>query len=342
MYRRIIIGFLLIVGWWQAACADELVFKNGDKLNGKVIQFVDGKLVFDSNVAGSIKVDLSKIQTFKTDKAVEVNLTDGTSFNQVILEANPGFFTIMGSETLKGQEIALDKIASINPPKKPEPRWTGDISAGITATRGNTVTDTSNLSVNLMRRTEKDRSLLSGYYIRGKQKDPVSGEDVITEDNWWIRGKYDYFITKKFFVYGDGRYERDAIAKLDRRVIIGGGGGYQWIESDNTNFSTEAGLASLYEKYTNNSDSKSDLSAQLGYHFDKKLHSQIKFLNDLTYYPSLEKLSDFFLTTTAEIRFSVTEQIFTNFKVIYNYNTTPAEGTGKTDVKYLLGVGLKF
>ncbi len=62
----------------------------------------------------------------------------------------------------------------------------------------------------------------------------------------------------------------------------------------------------------------------------------------MTYYPSLEKLSDFFLTTTAEIRFAVTEQMFTNFKVIYNYNTTPAEGTGKTDVKYLLGVGLKF
>jgi putative salt-induced outer membrane protein YdiY len=193
-----------------------------------------------------------------------------------------------------------------------------------------------------MKRTEKDRLLLSGYYVNGKQKDPVSGENVTTEDNWWIKGKYDYFISKKFFVYGDGRYERDAIAKLDRRVIIGGGAGYQWIESDNTNFSTEAGLASLYEKYTNNTDSKSHLSAQLGYHFDKKLHPQIKFLNDATFYPSLEKLSDFFLTTTAELRLSVTERIFTNFKVIYNYNTTPASGTGKMDTKYLLGMGLKF
>jgi putative salt-induced outer membrane protein YdiY len=342
MRCRVIIGVLLAAGLWQAACADELVFKNGDKLNGKVVQFVDGKLVFDSNVAGSIKVDLSKIQTFKTDKDVEVHLTDGTTFNQVIVESNPGTFVIKGNETLKGQEIALDKVASINPPKKPEPKWTGDISAGLAMSRGNTVTDTSNLSVNLTKRTEQDRTLLSGYYINGKQKDPATGKNITTEDSWWIKGEYNYFVSKKFFVYGDGRYERDAIAKLDRRVIIGGGGGYQWIESAKTNFSTQAGLASLYEKYTNNTDSRSALSAQLGYHFDKELYKNIKFINDLTCYPSLKKLSDYFLTTTAEIRFTVTEQIFTNFKVIYNYNTTPAEGSGKTDVKYLLGVGVKF
>ncbi len=184
-------------GGGRQPAPDELVFKNGDKLNGKVIQSVEGKLIFDSNVGGNIKVDLSKIQTFRTDKDVEVHLTDGTSLNQTILESNPGFFVIRGNETLKGQEIALDKIVSINPPKKPEPKWTGDISAGLTATRGNTVTDTSNLSVNLMKRTEKDRTLLSGYYIRSQQEDPVSGEKVKTEDNWWIRGKYDYFVTEK-------------------------------------------------------------------------------------------------------------------------------------------------
>jgi hypothetical protein len=79
MYSKLIIGLLLIVGLAQPALADELIFKNGDRLSGKVNQLVDGKLVFDSNVAGSIKVDLSKIQTFKTDKAVEVHLTEALS-----------------------------------------------------------------------------------------------------------------------------------------------------------------------------------------------------------------------------------------------------------------------
>jgi len=101
-------------------------------------------------------------------------------------------------------------------------------------------------------------------------------------------------------------------------------------------------LASLYEKFDNQTESNSEVSAQLGYHFDKKLHEKIKFINDLAYYPSLEKVSDYFLTTTAEIRASVTEQVFTNFRVIFDYDTTPAQGKGSTDVKYIFGAGVSF
>ena len=342
MCSRVTVCLMLVMVCGQTACADELIFTNGDSLQGKIQQLVEGKVIFESEVAGIITVDFSKIATFKTDEAVEVHLTDGTIFEQVILESGSGLFAVKGDEVLKRQEFGLDKIMSINPPPKPKPKWTGDISAGLTSSHGNTVTDTRNISANLTKRTEKDRTLLSGYYIKGEQKSPDTGEKTTTEDEWWLRSKYDYFLTKKFYVYGEGRYERDAIAELDRRVILGGGGGYQWIESDELNFSTEAGLASLYEKFDNQTESNSEVSAQLGYHFDKKLHEKIKFINDLAYYPSLEKVSDYFLTTAAEIRASVTEQVFTNFRVIFDYDTTPAQGKGSTDVKYIFGAGVSF
>jgi hypothetical protein len=34
--------------------------------------------------------------------------------------------------------------------------------------------------------------------------------------------------------------------------------------------------------------------------------------------------------------------MFANFKVIFDYDATPAEGAGNTDVKYMLGVGWSF
>jgi hypothetical protein len=46
-----------------------------------------------------------------------------------------------------------------------------------------------------------------------------------------MRGKYDYFFTKKAFGFIDARYEKDRIAELERRVVVGVGGGYQWVES---------------------------------------------------------------------------------------------------------------
>ena len=125
-------------------------------------------------------------------------------------------------------------------------------------------------------------------------------------------------------------------------MIVGSGGGYQWIESEKMNFSTEAGLASLYEKYENQTDSSSELSAQFGYNLDKKLAKGLKFIHDLTYYPSTEKFSDYYLTSTGEIRAHFTENMFLNFKVILNYDTTPAIDAGTTDTKYMLGLGYSF
>jgi putative salt-induced outer membrane protein YdiY len=342
MRCRILIVLAGLVLFAQSGYSDEVHLKNGDRLTGKIEHLVDGKLVFNSNVAGKVTIDLSNIQTISSDDPITVNLKDKTGFKQKVLSAEPGRFAVEGSEALKAQEFAVDDIVSINPPIKPIPKWTGDISAGITSTHGNTKTEMISANVNLTKRTEKDRTQLSADYAKGEQEHPDTGETVTIEDWWRAKGKYDYFFSKKMYGYLDGRYEKDAVSELDRRVIIGAGGGYQWLESENMNFSTELGLASLYEKFDNQTDSNSELSIQLGYNFDKKLLKNIKFTHDLTYYPSIEQFSDYFLTSTAGIRADFTERIFVTFKAIFNFDETPAIGAHKTDVKYFLGVGYRF
>jgi putative salt-induced outer membrane protein YdiY len=197
-------------------------------------------------------------------------------------------------------------------------------------------------NANFSKRTEKDRTTISTDYAKAEQEDPDTGEDETIEDWWRAKGKYDYFFSKKMYGYVDGRYEKDAVAELDRRTIIGVGGGYQWIESENMNFSSEFGLASLYEKYDNQTDSNSEISLQLGYNYDKKLRKNVKFVHDLTYYPAIDKFSDYYLTTTAGVRADFTEMFFVTAKAILNYDATPAIGAHKTDVKYFLGLGYRF
>jgi len=318
MRYKVLIQMLCLAGLAQSIYADEIIFINGDRLTGKIDHVLEGKLVFKSDVIGKVTIEMSKIQTFSTE------------------------FAIAGAGTVKAQAFDISAISSINPPPKPEPKWTGNISAGLTSTHGNTKTDNISASANLSKRTEKDRTQLSADYVRARQKDPDTGEKNTTENWWRSKAKYDYFFTKKLYGYLDGRYEKDAIAQLDRRMIVGGGGGYQWIESEDMNFSTEAGLASLYEKFDNQTESNSEISVQAGYNFDKRLMKNVKFIHELTYYPSIEKFSDYFLTSTAEVRANFTETMFTNFKVIFNYDATPAIGTGATDVKYIWGIGYNF
>lgn len=340
-YRVLIVATCLVL-FVQAGLGDELRLKNGDRLTGKIVQLVDGKLLFKSDVTGETTVALSNIETFNSDDPIEVHLKDGTSFKQKVSSAGAGRFVVEGDETLKAQEFAVGDIVSINPPAKPIPKWTGDVSAGLTLTRGNTRTETVSASLNLMKRTENDRTTINGDYAKGKQDNKTTGQTETIEDWWRLKGRYDYFVSKKLFAFVDGRYEKDAVANLDRRMIIGGGAGYQWVESPEMNFSTEGGIASLYEKFDNQTDSNSEISLQLGYHFDKKLVKKVSFTNDLTYYPSIDKFSDYFLTTTAGIRADFTERMFVTFKAIFNYDATPAIGAHSTDVKYFLGLGYRF
>ena len=342
MRWQILVLTFCILLFVQSVQADEIIFTNGDHLTGKIAHLVEGKMLFKSEAIGDVTIDISKIKTFSTDAPIAVHMKDDTVLLQKIVNAETGKFGIEGAGTVKAQDFELAEISSINPPPKPVPRWTGNLSAGLTSTHGNTKAESISGSANLGKRTENDRTQVSVDYAKSKREDPDTGEKDTTEDWWRSKAKYDYFFSKQLYGYVDGRYEKDAIAELDRRMIVGGGAGYQWIESEDLNFSTEFGMASLYEKFDNQTDSNSEVSIQAGYNFDKTLMKNVKFMHNLTYYPSTEKFSDYYLTSTGEIRAYFTSTMFTTFKVIFDYDATPAIGSHKTDTKYLFGVGYSF
>jgi putative salt-induced outer membrane protein YdiY len=322
--------------------ADEVALTNGDRLTGTIVQMTDSKLLFKSSAAGDVTIPLADVQTLSSAEPVTLRLSDGTVLIRRLRPGQAGQVAVEAEGPIAAQTLPLTSVTAINPPPKPEPKWTGSVSAGVAATTGNTETQAINASVDVQRRSEKDRMTAGFDYARGQQKDRNTGEDNVTEDWWRARARYDYFFFPKTFGFMNVRYERDSIADLDRRVVIGGGAGYQFVESEKLNFAGLLGLASLYEKFKNDPDSKSDLSLQLGYNFDMQVTDSVKVLHDLTYLPSLEKFSDYFLTTTGEVRASLTKAMFAGAKVIFNYDESPAPGRGSTDVKYLVSVGLSF
>ncbi|MCU0917240.1 MAG: DUF481 domain-containing protein [Planctomycetes bacterium] len=322
--------------------ADEIYFKNGDRLSGQIVRLTDGKLVLKSAVAGEVTVNLAEVKTFSSEAPVEIHLKDGTVLHQPIAAGEPNEFALKTATPVKPQTFPLADVTAINPPPSVKPKWTGSISGALTSTTGNTKANSAAVSASVARRTEQDRTTAGADLAKGRQKDRDTGESHTTEDWWRMRAQYDYFFTKKFFGFGNVRYETDEIARLDRRVVLGGGAGYQWIETERTNLSTNVGLASLYEKYDNIPESNSDLAVQAGYNFSQRLAKNTTFLNDLTYFPSIEEFSDYFLTSTAELRTNLTKAMFANLKIIFNYDASPAPGRSGTDMKYLLGFGINF
>lgn len=325
-----------------ASFADEVFLKNGDRLTGQIVRMTDDKLVFKSAVAGEVTINLSEVRTLSSETPLEIHLKDGTVLNQPVAPAEPNGFSITTGKPLQPQKFGLPQVASINPPAKPGPKWTGSLSGAFASTSGNTSTETLSGSLTAVRRSEKDRITVNADTARSIREDPDTGDDDTTENWWKTKAQYDYFVSKKWFGFVNARYEKDAIAELDRRVVVGGGAGYQWIEEPDTTFSTSLGLATLYEKFENEGDGDSELSLQAGYNLSKTLYKRVKLLHDLTYYPSVEQFSDYFLTTSAEVRATMVKNLYASFRVIFDYDASPAENRGNTDVKYLVGVGFEF
>ena len=117
--------------------------------------------------------------------------------------------------------------------------------------------------------------------------------------------------------------------------------GYQWVDKPRLSFNTEAGAAWLYRSYTHDG-SNDNVSLRLAYHLAGKLNDKVGLFHDFEYFPALDRIDNYYFNTDAGIRASITEQMFTQFKIEYRYDAQPAPGRGPSDLRYILGVGWNF
>ena len=173
-----------------------------------------------------------------------------------------------------------------------------------------------------------------------KTRTPTSTSTTI--DNWFVLGKYDYFLTKQLYLYGSARVEQDQIADLDLRLTLSGGPGYQWFETPTFNLFTEAGLAWVYEDFSNKG-TEDHIAARLAYHVDWTPYKTIKLFHNLEWLPNFtDWFGDYNLNVDAGVRATIYGGFFAEAKIELRYDATPAPGAKKDDVRYLLGVGWSF
>jgi hypothetical protein len=148
-----------------------------------------------------------------------------------------------------------------------------------------------------------------------------------------VLGKYDYFFTKKFYGYAMLKVEKDRLADLNLRVSPGVGVGYQWVESADFNFSTEAGLSVIHEEHTVDNvppepvpgthiDADDHLAGRLAYHVDKKLTPTLTAFHNLEFLPNMQDETDFNINADAGVRVPVYMSLFAEFKAEWKYDAS--------------------
>jgi hypothetical protein len=204
--------------------ADEILFKNGERLIGTVVRMENAKVVFKSQLAGEVEVDLAQVKSLTTKSIMKLHLTDGSILKSSDIKANDTGLKVKGSGF---DTMAMNDIRAINPRVIPDVVWKGNITAGFNSTNGNTYNEQANISVNVVRRSKKTRLRFDGIYLAVRDEDSSTGNKRTTEENFTIKSKYDYFFSRKRFGYLRGSLKKDHIAALDYRTIYGSGLGCQ-------------------------------------------------------------------------------------------------------------------
>lgn len=323
----------------SALVPDEIIFKNGEKIVGKITSVADGKITIVSDSMGTVSAPLDKIATFSADQDLTLVLKGGTTVKQKVVGASEGNIKLAGAEPIQAQSVPISSIDKINPPPV---KWTGSVVAGYTATRGNADTDAANLDANAVRRSDDDRLNFSAGYFSTRQKDTSTSIYKTTAERYYGAMQYDYFFSKVVYAYANARAEKDRIAFLDLRFLAGAGAGQQWAETGTFSFATEEGVAWLSENYTSNTPTNDTLTLRLAYRLKYKPSDTVTFFHNVDWYPGIESTDDQFVIADAGVNASLTASMFAQAKVEVRYDNTPAPGAERMDTRYVFGVGWSF
>jgi putative salt-induced outer membrane protein YdiY len=287
------------------AWSDEIYLKNGNHLSGAIVSLGEDTLVLDTDFAGRLSIDRSRIERISADAP------SGSA--QVEPPAEP---------------VAVTEVAPV--------KFAGRINVGLNKASGNTDKESGHVDAELGAAAARHRLTIAGVYNRASDNNRKS------EDNVTGSSQYSLFLTEALYFYLKGMAERDTFKDINLRTTLGPGLGYEVFKSERMNLSIEAGPSYVRTDYDEAADEDS-LSGRWAVKFDRFFFEkavQYYFTNEG--YISASDYRDTFMFTRTGLRFPVRGGLFFAAGFEWDWDNTPAEGTDKSDYRYILSIGFGF
>ena len=323
------------------AFADRVALKSGSSLTGTVVGVNDKEVVFKSDDLGEVKIPVAKIAALENAGKHTVQFNDNRRVEKRMSVKDGAFLA-------DAEPLDMKSVKAIDPKVE---TWHGSVNASFLASRGNTYENSWSVVANVNRRWEKDRFNGDiGYYY--SKKGPAGEDAEKSTDRWEVELKHDHFWWEKVYSYEDLRYDRDMIQELEARYRLGIGGGYQWLEKTEAldvgrfSFNQEFGVNYVKENYEHNDDEKQDGFAALryGHHFGwlPKWREGLEVFHNFEILPEVDEWEKFLAKADAGFSTKLIYDFDLLCKIEWNYNSQPASGRKKDDLRYTVGLGYKW
>ncbi|HZL43626.1 MAG TPA: DUF481 domain-containing protein [Verrucomicrobiae bacterium] len=221
-------------------------------------------------------------------------------------------------------------------------RWHGSAAAGLTLTRGNSESFLATATAGAGRKWDLNEAMLGADAAYGTTKNRDTGNDTKTADAYHGFGQYNRLFTERLYGYGraDGLY--DAVADIKYRVTLGPGAGYYFIKEKRIDFCGELGPGYIIEKLGNSEQKFATL--RVGDKFHCQLSDRARLWQIAEWLPRVDKFKNYIINAEIGIESDLRADKKLSLRTYLQdtYNSVPAAGRRKNDVKLVAAVAFKF
>jgi putative salt-induced outer membrane protein len=272
--------------------ADQVAFKNGDRLTGAILKSNTMTLVIKTIVAGEVSVSWSEIQELHSDLPLHVELADRkmlvgkvtTHDGQLEVATSTG-----AVETSKESVVALRGDAEQSAYERSQRGsllygWDGGVDAGLELTRGNSETRNFRLAFRAGRKTARNELTVYAQSIYSLDDLPNARPHITANENSG-GARFAHDLTERLFLFSNTDFMSDGLQDLNLRFVLGGGAGYHAIKRERTTLDFLGGMNFTHEDYV---EIQRNLAAgQVGEEFKLKLGKNTSMIQNVAFFPNL-------------------------------------------------------
>lgn len=315
------------------ARADEVSLLNGDRVSGEVLRIEAGKLFVKTPYAAEVAIDVKQVATLRTDEPVSVTVDRTTIVRGVLRAFGEGRVMLPAEGWPEAEPVALERITALS--RKPEPpvQVAGRINFGASTTSGNTDTAKLHMDAELIARSAANRVTLGGAANR------TEDGGATTESSSLGYLKYDHFLSKKWYVYGNGSAEHDRFKDIRLRRTLGAGTGYQFVELPKTNLALEVGANHVStDSYA--AEDESFPAARAALRFDRLfLRDRVQLFHQSEVYSDAKGSDNTFVRSQTGLRVPMLFRVAATLQYNVDWEADPAPGRVATDRTLLFTLG---
>ena len=318
----------------QAKAVDVLVLKNGDRITGEITRIWDAEITIEPEYADEFNVDVPAVAYIESEREFEIDLADGrelvVTFPGADAEGNQVIETGSGTEAL-----TLSNMLELDEPEDYYD-WESFVDLSGDLKKGNTDSRNTKLRADTTLKLGDHRHIGELILFREELIDDVTKDQTIVNYN------YNWLFNDPWFFSALTTFERDPIIQLHSRVTASAGIGLDIWNTANRSLNVQLGVGVRDEEIGDESETSSVATWVLRY-------SQDFFSDDFTLFhnhsiiPTINGRTNTSYRTSTGIRYEITDLLYANISLDYDYETEPVDDTTRNeDLVLLFGLGLEF